>query len=123
MRRTLTTSGAATTEQVWQRYVTPELWPTWAPHIRRVTCADERVRAGSSGVVHGPAGLRVPFEVLVVDEVERRWSWRVGRPIGITMDHGVDDDPEGARAWVGLPLALAAYAPVARLALRRLVQP
>ncbi|MEO5662074.1 MAG: hypothetical protein ABIR39_02215 [Nocardioides sp.] len=120
----ISAAGAATREQVWLRYVTPELWPTWAPHLRGVTCADSTVRAGSSGTVHGPAGLRVPFEVLEIDDVQRTWSWRVGRPIGITMKHGVDDAPEaGARAWVELPLALLGYAPLAQLALRRLVRP
>ncbi len=120
----ISAAGAATTEQVWLRYVTPELWPTWAPQLRRVTCADSRIRAGSRGTAYGPALLRVPFQVLVVDDVERRWAWRVGWPIGITMEHGVDEDQQGgASAWVDLPPALLAYAPVARLALRRLVQP
>ena len=119
----ISAAGSATADQVWLRYVTPELWSTWAPHLRGVTCADSIVRAGTSGTVHGPVGLRVPFEVLVVDDVERTWSWRVGRPIGITMKHGVHDAPEGGvRAWVELPLALFAYAPVARWALRELVR-
>lgn len=125
MRRTLTVgaAGAATQEQVWERYATPELWPTWAPHLRGVTCADSRVRAGSSGTVHGPVGVRVPFEVLGVDEVARTWSWRVGKPIGVTMTHGVEEHALGAAARVEIPVALAAYAPIARLALRRLVRP
>lgn len=120
----ISASGAATTEQVWERYATPSLWPTWAPHLRGVTCAVATIGAGSSGTVHGPVGLRVPFVVLVVDNVEHTWSWRVGRPLGITMAHGVDPDVgTGSRAWVELPAVLVAYAPIAQLALRRLVRP
>lgn len=120
----ISVTGAATTEQVWRRYVTPELWPTWSPQIRGVACADKRIGPGSAGVVHGPAFVRVPFVVLAVNEAERTWSWRVGRPIGITMTHGVDEAPHGgSSAWLEIPLALAAYAPIARLALHRLVEP
>lgn len=120
----ISAAGAATTEQVWLRYVTPELWPTWAPQLRTATCTDTRVRAGSRGTAHGPRPLRVPFEVLVVDDVERRWSWRVGWPIAITMGHGVDEGERGgASAWVDLPLVLLGYVPLAQLALRRLVRP
>lgn len=120
----ITATGAATSDEVWRRYVTPELWPTWAPQLGRVTCADAEVRAGSRGTAHGPAFVRVPFEVLAVDEVERTWSWRVGRPIGITMRHGVDDARGGGTtAWVEIPVWLVAYAPIAQLALRQLVRP
>lgn len=117
-------TGAASSDDVWRRYVTPALWPTWAPQLRRVTCSDTIIRRGSTGTAHGPAIVRVPFDILSVDDVERTWSWRVGRPFGITMAHGVDDHEQGgATAWVEIPLALFAYAPIAHLALRRLVRP
>lgn len=119
----VTATGAATPDEVWRRYVTPELWPTWAPQLRRVTCPDATIRPGSTGTAHGAALVRVPFDILTVDDAERTWSWRVGRPIGITMRHGVDDDQQGTSAWVEIPLALFAYAPLAQLALRRLVRP
>lgn len=119
----ISATGEATPDVVWHRYVTPELWPTWAPQLRAVRCADTRVRAGSTGSAHGPALLRVPFEVVAVDETARRWSWRVGGPIGITMEHGVDDVLAGSRAWVDLPVFLLGYAPLAHVALRRLVRP
>lgn len=119
----ISATGSATTDQVWQRYTTPDLWPTWAPQLRRVTCADSVLTAGSRGTAHGPAMLRVPFEVLLLDRDQHRWTWRVGRPISITMEHGVDETPDGARAWIDIPLALVGYAPLAQLALRRLVQP
>ena len=54
-----------------------------------------------------------------------RWSWWVGLgPLGMPMDHGVDAEGDGSRAWARMYLpswALAPYAPLARLALRRLV--
>lgn len=115
--------GAATTELVWHRYVTPELWPTWSPQLQRVDCPDEVIVAGSRGVAHGPAFVRVRFAVLAVDDAERTWTWRVGGPIGVTMSHGVDEAPDGgSSAWVEIPIALVAYAPIARLALGRLVR-
>ncbi|QIK74342.1 SRPBCC family protein [Nocardioides piscis] len=118
----ISAAGPATTQQVWERFTRTDLWPTWAPQLRRVTCPDSVITAGSRGTAHGPALLRIPFEVLVVDRDELRWVWRVGRPLGVTMEHGVDKVPEGARAWVDLPIALAPYAPLAHLALRRLVR-
>lgn len=120
----ITASGEASPDEVWKRYVTPDLWPTWAPQLRRVTCPDDTIAPGSTGVAHGLGPVRVPFAVLTVDDAARTWSWRVGRPIGITMAHGVDRGSQGgSSAWVEIPLALAAYAPIARLALRRLVRP
>jgi hypothetical protein len=89
----------------------------------------ETIRSGTTGVVRGgvgPLALPVPFTVDAVDEAAMTWSWtaRLG-PIPIAFDHGVRTaGHEGATAWVriGLPLPLAAaYAPLARWALRRLV--
>ena len=134
MRPTLSTTtrvgacGPADAEVVWRRYAVPSRWSTWSPQVRGVTCEspDEPVRAGTRGVVHGPAGLRVPFEVTEVDEERRRWTWRVRLgPLDLAMTHGVGTRRDGrCCVWVGItgPLPLvAAYAPVARLALRRLV--
>lgn len=125
----VTATGPASVEDAWQRYVLPALWPLWAPQIRAVRIAtgtpDEPVVPGLRGTVLGPPPLRVPFRVLAVDGTERRWAWRAGLgPLGVTMEHGVDPDGPGCTAWVRirLPGPLAApYAPVARLALRRLV--
>lgn len=51
------------------------------------------------------------------------WTPTVG-PVRVRMRHGVDRLGKGSRAWVEIdaprPLALP-YAPIARLALRRLV--
>ena len=121
----LSAVGDLPVEDVWERYTRPVLWPTWAPQITRVSTPDDVIRTGTRGTVHGPLLVRVPFRILSVDHASRRWAWRVGLgPLGLVMDHGVDVESGGTRAWVDIhaPSAIvAAYAPVARLALRRLV--
>ena len=102
----LTESGPAAPAEVWRRYTQPGLWPTWAPHLVAVDYPHEAIRPDTTGVVRGGVG------------------W-VALPVPIAFDHGVRPaDRGGATAWVriGLPLPLAAaYAPLARWALRRLV--
>ena len=60
-----------------------------------------------------------------VDDGALRWAWMPGvDPVRVRMRHGVDPGRRGSSAWVEIaapqPLALA-YAPIARMALRRLV--
>jgi hypothetical protein len=120
----LAATGPTPVDEVWGRYSTPDRWVEWAPQIRSVSCSGPLV-PGMSGTVHGPWPMRIPFEIRSVDATARVWSWRVGvGPLGVVMDHGVEASGSGARAWVRLhaPTPLVApYAPVARLALRRLV--
>ena len=122
----ISATGDRPLDEAWERYVHPGLWSTWAPQIRRVRCDDEVITAGTRGVVHGPLVVRVSFTVESVDHRERRWTWRVGvGPLGVRMEHGVEATSDGARAWarIHLPAAVALpYAPVAHLALRRLVR-
>lgn len=133
MRPTLSTTtrvgacGPADVDGVWRRYTVPSLWSSWSPQVRGVTCVspDAPVRAGTRGLVHGPGGLRVPFEVTDADPARHRWTWRVRLGVlDLAMTHGVGPRPDGRTcAWVRItgPLpVVAAYAPVARLALRRL---
>jgi len=121
----ISATGDRPLDEVWERYVHPALWSTWAPQIRRVRCDDDVIVAGSGGVVHGPLVVRVPFEVESVDHENRLWTWRAGvGPLGVRMDHGVEETGDGVRAWarIHLPAAVALpYGPVAWLALRRLV--
>ncbi|KRE39268.1 hypothetical protein ASG73_02725 [Janibacter sp. Soil728] len=118
-------AGPASVDEVWRRYTTPELWAGWAPQIRGVEHPLGRIAPDGMGVVLGPLGLRVPFVVEAVDDDAMRWGWTpaVG-PVRVRMRHGVDRLGRGSRAWVEIdaprPLALP-YAPIARLALRRLV--
>ena len=120
----LSATGPTPREEVWARYSTPSLWPTWAPQIRSVTTSGS-FAPGTRGTVHGPWPTRIPFVIRSVDAVAREWSWRVGLgPLGVVMDHGVDQAGTGSQAWVRIhapALLVAPYVPIARLALRRLV--
>lgn len=124
---TVAATGPASLAEVWDKYTLPVRWPQWSPQIRGVEVDEpaRRVAAGTRGVVRGPGGVRVPFEVTAVDTSLLRWTWRVRVGlVPLQLGHGVDDRPEGTRAWVRitgpLPLVLG-YAPASRLALGRLV--
>lgn len=127
-------TGSASVPEVWHRYVTPQRWPQWSPQIQRVEGVEPSrpVTAGTTGRVVGPMGVPIPFRVSAVDPAARRWAWRVRvGGLVLTLDHGVDAldvDPSGlgrTRAWVRIagpaPMVLA-YAPLARVALSRLVR-
>lgn len=128
MRRGLGASGPLEPAAVWERYAVPALWSTWSPQITRVDSTSARLTAGTTGVVHGPLGVRVPFEVLSVDETRRRWSWRV-RAALVTLElvHEVLGRPDGGTdttlSVTGPAPVVLAYAPLAQLALSRLVRP
>ncbi|MHA6780155.1 SRPBCC family protein [Pseudonocardia saturnea] len=118
--------GPASPAVVWERYADPGRWAGWAPQIRRVRTDATRIAPGVTGTVHGPLGVRVRFVVTAVDEAARTWIWdvRVG-PVRMHLRHGVEVRGGGSRTWLtirGPALVLAAYLPVARIALHRLVR-
>ena len=124
--RRLTAEGPAPAGVAWERYSLIQRWPTWSPQIRRVEADAERIARGVTGTVHAPGGLRVRFTVTDVDPVARRWSWlvRLG-PVRMDLHHDVRAVPGGGSA-TGLALegpsaVVAAYAPLAWVALSRLV--
>jgi hypothetical protein len=122
---TLHARGPLPPHVVWERYADPQRWQTWAPQIRKVEAVG-RLRPAMSGRVYSylPPGLA--FQVLDVDARSRTWAWRVqAGPVRLMLEHGVREAPRGGtETWLRLhgplPLLLA-YAPLARLALRRLV--
>ncbi len=129
----LAATGPRDAAEVWERYARPALWSTWAPQIRRVEVDTERLVGGETGRVHGLLWLSADFEVDSWDEDGRRWSWTV-RPRAallpvvpgprVRLRHGVRATEAGTLTWLRLdgPLPLVTpYAPVARLALYRLV--
>ena len=107
------------------RYADPDRWARWAPQIRLVETSALRIAAGVTGTVHGPLGLRVEFVVTEVDEAARTWAWDVtAGPLTLHLRHGVEAHPGGTSTWLtvrGPAPVLAAYLPVARIALHRLV--
>lgn len=124
---TVSATGPASVEDAWTRYTVPDLWSSWSPQIQSVSTEhpDAAVVVGTAGTVVGPAGVRVPFTVTHVDETARRWTWRVRAGlVTLVLEHGVDGADGRSRAWTRvtgpLPVVLG-YAPLARLALGRLV--
>jgi hypothetical protein len=122
--------GPQSPDVVWERYARPALWSTWAPQIRAVECDHERLAPGARGAVvapvPSPVAVKVPFTVTEVDEDARTWSWTVGPGLlPLHLQHGVEPDPAGTRTWLVLhgpwPV-IGPYAPLARLALARLVR-
>ena len=106
---------------IWERYADPTRWHEWAPQIREVR-ADGRLRPGLRGEVIGPAVLRAGFEVQTVDAARGHWSWTVAvGPAKIRIEHEVGDRAAVLMLQGPAPL-VAGYAPVARLALQRLVR-
>ena len=125
--RRVEVTGRATPAVAWERYADLDAWPTWAPQIRAAEADGRRLAQGRTGTVRVVGGLAVPFAVLAVDEAAMTWSWvaRVG-PLTMTLHHDLALDPRGTRAGLVLdgPLPLvAAYAPLTRLPLSRLVSP
>lgn len=126
MRYALGVLGPAPVAMAWERYADPGLWSIWAPQIRSVTWAGGgAIAPGRSGVVHAIAGVDVPFTVTEVDARAHDWSW-ILRPLGVTlrMRHTLEEVGDRTRAGLEIdgPLpAVLGYAPVARIALRRLL--
>ena len=124
---TLHATGSVDPAEAWERYAVPARWPEWAPHITGVQLPVPRLTPGAEGRVRGPLGVSVPFRIEDVDEAARRWSWRVVvGPVAVRLLHRVSPAPGGG-ATTGLRMTgpaplLLGYAPLAQLAIRRLVR-
>jgi hypothetical protein len=76
---------------------------------------------GMRGKVEGPFWTTARFEVTALDEAAGMWTWRVRvGPARLTIDHEVADGLTAVEID-GPPPLVYAYAPVARIALARLV--
>ena len=128
MRLTLRADGTADLGLVWQRYSTPELWPSWAPQIRRVECSAERLAIGVTGTVFGVVpNIGARFEVVEFSDEEHRWVWDVlaGR-VRMRIDHRSESRIGGGTSTTlivdGPAASVLVYAPVARISLESLVR-
>ena len=96
------------------------------PPLSGTDPAPRRIAPGLRGVVVGPVGVQVPFEVIEVDEPAMTWTWRVrAASAELTLEHSVTPEGDGCRTDLTItgPAALVVgYAPVARFALTRLVR-
>lgn len=128
MEITIDAVGSAPAGAVWERYMNPRQWSSWATQIVGVEYAEERITAGTFGRVEGPLWIHIDFEVLDVDESEWMWTWKAWwkhRRVGLTLRHGVASRTDGSRTWLsicGSPALIIPYLPVAKLALMRLVR-
>jgi hypothetical protein len=121
MQRRVEARGPAGADAMWAAYADTSRWAAWAPQIRRVEPLGP-LEEGMRGSVEGPLWARARFEVVSVDAAARRWTWRVwAGPARLTIDHEVADGVTAVVIEGPAPLVLA-YAPVARLALLRLVR-
>ncbi len=125
---TLHATGPLPPAEVWDRYARPARWPTWAPQITGVEVPVPRLAAGVTGRVRGPVGVTLSFAVESVDEAARRWSWTVtAGPVRLRLLHWVSEGPDGGsttglRITGPLPVVVG-YAPLAQVAISRLVRP
>lgn len=127
MRRGVSATGELDPHAVWERYAELSEWKGWSPQIRWVDASGDRLASGLTGTVHGLLGVTADFEVLSVDEALRTWSWRArSGPVELLLHHAVLAHEGGSQATLeinGPAPAVLAYAPVAEVALRRLVRP
>ena len=125
--RRVEVTGAVRPDEAWRRYRELAAWSSWAPQIAGVEADGDTLAVGRQGTVRVLGGLRVPFVVTAVDPSSRTWSWIASLgPVRLTLHHDVLPDPRGTRAGLTLEgpgLLVAAYAPLSRLALARLVRP
>lgn len=114
-------AGAAHPDALWRLLSTPELWPAWAPHIRRaepelrpegdpggtgrgagsradVTQGGSALRTGDRVRIDGHGPATVTALITLVDP-PRRWDFLVHLPLGHQMiaTHELVDDAAGVR--------------------------
>lgn len=127
---TVEVTGPAAASTVWERYLRPEAWTGWAPHLTDVSATAANIAPGVSGTVTALGVVPARFEILHVDHAQRSWSWvvRVG-PVRLVLYHDViahpgPDGAPGTRARIRLEgpwLVVVTYRPLMRWAMRRLV--
>ncbi|MQA36027.1 SRPBCC family protein [Modestobacter roseus] len=123
---TLHATGPVDPAEVWDRYLHPDRWSEWSPQISRVTSSAPRIAPGVAGRVHDPLGTSVGFVVGEVSEAGRRWAWQVTvGPTRLDLLHWVRPGPDGGTTTglriSGIAPLVVGYAPLALLALKRLV--
>lgn len=127
MRRRVTATGPLDLRTAWERYLFPSRWPGWAPQIRSVDVAEDRLRPGLTGVVHGPPGVAVRFRIDAVDTVANTWAWTVtvaGARVRMHHDLRARGDGTVAGLTVEGPAPIVLTYPLgAGIALRRLLRP
>ena len=111
----------ADAEDVWEVFVDVRQWPDWGPTVTAVKCQRRRVRAGTTGQICA-LGMWLPFEITSYSPSDpQRWRWSV-RGISATGHRVERLHDSRCRAVFEIPLYAAWYAPVCRVALRRIAR-
>lgn len=122
----VTALGKVDLETAWQRYLYPQNWDSWAPHLTGVASDTPVIAAGTRGTVKVVHFFTAHFRILAVDPAARTWTWRVRfGPFRLLLEHGLDADYAGTRAWIriwGPTPFLILYRPLMTWALHRLVR-
>lgn len=113
--------GPAGKYEMWRRCRDVDRWPTWMSLVRAVDAAGP-FAPGLEGELLYPAGIRVRFEVLEVNEVGPSWSreLRFGA-FRLVLDHRVDEGFGLVEIDGPFPLPVL-YVPFARRSLSRLLR-
>lgn len=97
----VTALGKVDLETAWQRYLYPQNWDSWAPHLTGVASDTPVIAAGTRGTVKVVHFFTAHFRILAVDPAARTWTWRVRfGPFRLLLEHGLDADYAGTRAWI-----------------------
>lgn len=113
--------GPAGKYEMWRRVRDVDRWPTWMSLVRRVD-ASGPMRPGLEGTLEYPAGVRVAFEVLEIDERGPSWAREVRLwGLRLVIDHHIDEGFGLVEVSGPFPLPLA-YVPIARRSLSRLLR-
>ena len=129
----LSATGPASPDEVWYRYTRPALWPTWSPHLREVDYPDAVMHPGHDRPGHRGGRRRRGVPHRRGRPQVRTWSWSVrSGPLRVSLrprrrpGGPASGSVAGSTAWLVThalwPVAVG-YAPLARLALDRLVTP
>jgi hypothetical protein len=101
----------------WRLLSDTRRWTSWGPTISEVDLDPPVITEGARGRVRTTVGVWLPFEITELVP-GTRWSWRV---LGIpATGHRVEVTPTGCRVVFEVPIVIAPYAAVCRIALRRM---
>jgi len=103
---------------VWDILTDHLRWPDWGPSLRSAHIDGGVLELGATGTVTTAVGIDLRFTVTEF-EPGRRWAWSIAG-IGAT-DHIVEPVAAGgSRAGFGVPIVVAPYLAVCRVALARI---
>jgi hypothetical protein len=108
---------AAPASAAWRLLSDTRMWTEWGPTISEVDLDPPMIHQGARGRIRTSVGVWLPFEITQVVP-GTRWSWKV---LGVpATGHRVEVTRTGCRVVFEVPVVVAPYVAVCRLALRRM---